>query len=99
MLDLSDKDESLAKLFLAASSHQWHLLPGRCLLSARVKGCMPNCSVPHIQSMLDMQSLGELATNMVALSRISEAASDMLLCRLQQCFCFAVNPIVNIHCS
>lgn len=36
MLDLSDKDESLTKLFLAASSHQWHLLPGRCLWSARV---------------------------------------------------------------
>ena len=36
MLDLCDKDKSLVKLFLAASSHQWHLLPGRCLLSARV---------------------------------------------------------------
>ncbi|KAL3135667.1 hypothetical protein ABBQ38_006142 [Trebouxia sp. C0009 RCD-2024] len=47
MLDLSDKDESLAKLFLAASSHQWHLLPelGRACYEygctvAHIRGCV-----------------------------------------------------------
>ena len=31
-MDLSSKDESLVKLFLAASSHQWQLLPGTASL-------------------------------------------------------------------
>ena len=29
MLDLCDQDKSLVNLFLAASSHQWQLLPGK----------------------------------------------------------------------
>ena len=83
MLDLGDKDKSLVKLFLAASSHQWHLLPGRCLclLESVMHG---NCSGLQQQIMLGLQSLGELAMNMAAVLHISVAVSDTSLCKFQR---------------
>ena len=68
--DLCGKDKSLVTLFLAASSHQWQLLPGK-----RVGVAGNNCLPPLATVVMTrLQILEELATSTTAVLRKCEAA-------------------------
>lgn len=69
MLDLCDQDESLVNLFLAASSHQWQILPGKLSALADM-----HPSAPATMVMTGLQSLEELAMSTTAVLRKCEAA-------------------------
>lgn len=72
MLDLCDQDKSLVNLFLAASSHQWQLLPGKLFVLAVLHTkCL---QAPATLVMTGLQSLQEPAMDTVAVLCKYEAA-------------------------
>lgn len=83
MRDLCDQDKSLINMFLAASSHQWQLLPGK--LSALAVVSHNSLSPSTTVVMTGLQSLQELAMSTIAVLLKCEAASDMWLCKFWYC--------------